>query len=221
VKLRILATSLAGVALVASAAGAQVCQGSLSFRGRPTHVEGALGVSDNTTAFGGGLTYGHARGLYGGGSLGLMNYDQINGSSFVLGGGVGYAMPLADRSDWQLCPSGTLSLGFGPSQDLGGTTVHLSQQTFSLGASVGRALPLNKSVTLLPFGSVALGHTSAHASANGASASQSDSYLLLGFGAGFQFSPSFVLRPALSVAAGADIIDDTIFSLGVSFALPR
>jgi hypothetical protein len=25
----------------------------------------------------------------------------------------------------------------------------------------------------------------------------------------------------MSVAAGADIIDDTIFSLGVSFALPR
>jgi hypothetical protein len=30
-----------------------------------------------------------------------------------------------------------------------------------------------------------------------------------------------VFRPALSIAAGADLIDDTIFSLGLTFALPR
>jgi hypothetical protein len=30
-----------------------------------------------------------------------------------------------------------------------------------------------------------------------------------------------VLRPALTVAAGADYIDDTVFSFGVTFALPR
>jgi hypothetical protein len=40
-------------------------------------------------------------------------------------------------------------------------------------------------------------------------------------GAGFQFTPSLVLRPALSLAAGADLIDDTIFGLSVSFALPH
>ena len=30
-----------------------------------------------------------------------------------------------------------------------------------------------------------------------------------------------VLRPALSLAAGADLIDDTIFGLSVTFALPH
>ena len=76
-------------------------------------------------------------------------------------------------------------------------------------------------MSLLPFGAVALGHTTAHVSAAGVSGSASDTYLVLGFGAGFQFSPSFVLRPALQVLAGADLVDDTVFSLGVSFALPR
>jgi hypothetical protein len=209
------------VALLASTAAAQVCQGDLSFRSRSPHIGGAIGITDHTTSFGGGMTFGHVSGLYGGGSLGMMTFDGVSGNSFVLGGGIGYAMPLANRSAWQVCPGATLNLGFGPSQDIGGTTVHTSQQTFSLGASMGRALPLNRSVTLLPYGSAALGHTSLHASANGASASTSDTYLILGFGAGFQLSPSVVLRPSLSVLADADLVDDTVFSFSVTFALPR
>ena len=220
-KFRIIAGAAASVALFASTAAAQVCQGDLSFRSHPVHIGGALGVSDNTTAFGGGVTFGHQRGFYGAGSLGMVNYVGLNGTGLALGGGVGYSMPLANRSVWQVCPGGTLNLGFGPSQTNGGTTTHLSSQTFTLGASIGRALPLNKSVTLLPFGSAALGHTAVHASVNGFGGSQSDSYLLLGVGAGFQFSPTLVLKPALSLAAGADVIDDTAFSLSVSWALPR
>jgi hypothetical protein len=220
---RILAGA-AGVALCASAATAQVCQGDLSFRSGPTHIGGALAISDNSTTFGGGATWGHARGLglYGGGSLGLASYDGFSGNGFVLGGGVGYAMPLANRSVWQVCPGATLNLGFGPSQDLGaGNTLHISTQAFTLGASIGRALPLNRQITLLPFGSVALGHTTMRASSGALSASSSDTYLQLGFGAGFQLSPSVVLRPALNVLAGADLVDDTVFSFGVTFALPR
>lgn len=219
--LRIL-TGVVSVAMFASAAAAQVCQGDLSFRGRPTHIAGSLAVSDNTTNFGGGALFGHTQGLYGGGSLGLTSFDGASGSAVVLGGAIGYSMPLANRSAWQLCPGGTLSLGFGPSQDVPGVgTMHNSEQTVTLGASVGRALPLNRDVTLLPFGSAAIGHTSVHSSLAGNSGSASDSYLLLGFGAGFQFSPNLVLRPALTIAAGADLIDDTVFSFGVSFALPR
>jgi hypothetical protein len=221
VKFSIFAGAAASVALIASTASAQTCQGELSFRSGSTHVGGALGISNNTTAFGGALTFGHIQGLFGGGSLGMTSYSGVSGNSFDLGGGIGYAMPLANRSVWQLCPAASLNLGFGPSETVGGTTVHASQQTFTLGASVGRALPLSRSITLLPFGSVALGHTTLSASANGVSASQSDGYLLLGFGAGFQISPNLVLRPALNLAAGADLVDDTVFSFGVTFALPR
>jgi opacity protein-like surface antigen len=222
VKYRILAGAAASVALLASSAAAQVCQGDLSFRGRPTHITGAFGVTDHTTNFGGGLMFGHTQGLYGGGSLGLSDFDQLSGNAFVIGGGIGYAMPLVNRSVWQLCPGATLSFGFGPNQDLGGgNTLHLSEQTFTGGASIGRSLPVNKDFTLLPFGSIALGHTSVSASANGQSASQGDSYVLFGFGAGLQFSPNWVIKPAISVAAGADLIDDTTFGLSVSWALPR
>lgn len=219
-KLGILAGAALSVAFVASSAAAQVCQGDLSFRSSPKHVGGALGLSDNTTAFGANMTFGHPQGLFGGGSLGMLDYQQLNGNSLVLGGGVGYAMPLQVHSAWQLCPAGTLSLGFGPSIAVGGgNSARLSTQVFSLGASIGRALPLNKTVTLLPFGSAAIGHSNVHLAGAG---SNGDSYLQLGFGAGFQLSPSFVIRPSMTLLAGADAgTDDTIFSLNVSFALPR
>jgi len=221
VKYRILVGAMAGVAMSATAASAQVCQGDLSFRGSSTHVGGSLAMSNNTTSFGGGMTLGHSQGWYTGGSVGISSYNNLNGNSVAVSGGLGYSMPLQRRSKWQVCPGGTLSLGFGPTVDVGGASMHFASQTASMGASFGTSLPLSKKVNLLPFGSVGLGYTRVSAKLNGTSSSNSDSYLLLGAGAGFQLTPSLVLRPALSLAAGADLIDDTTFGFSVTFALPR
>jgi hypothetical protein len=219
-KFSLVVSAVSAVALCAGTAAAQVCQGDLSFRNSSTHVGAALAVSDNATSFGGGATFGHRQGLYAGGSVGISSYSNISSNGVALNGGMGYAMPL-QRSKWQICPGGTLSLGFGPSFDVGAGKMHLSSQVMSLGASVGTSLPMSKTVNLLPFGSAAFGYTRATAKLNGNSSTATDSYLLLGMGAGFQFTPSLVLRPSLSLAAGADLIDDTIFGLSVSFALPH
>jgi opacity protein-like surface antigen len=221
VKIRILVSAVAGVAMSATVAAAQVCQGDLSFRSSSTHVGGTLGLSDNTTSFGGGVTFGHRQGWYTGASLGMMTYDGLDGNTIAVGGGLGYQMPLQAKSKWQVCPGGTLSLGFGPSIDVGGNSMKTSSQAVSMGASFGTALPLSKKVNLLPFGSVGVGHTRLSAKMNGTSTSESETYLLLGAGAGFQLTPSLVLRPALTIAAGADLSDDTLFSFGVTWALPR
>jgi hypothetical protein len=221
VKLSYLVGAVAGVAISATAATAQVCQGDLPFRNGATHVGGSMGVSNNTTSFGGGLSVGHSKGWYTGGSVGMLNYNNVSGNSVVLNGGLGYSMPVSQRSRWQVCPGGTLSLGFGPTVDVGGTSMHTSSQTLTLGASFGTSVPMSKTQSLLPFASAAFGHTRVSAKLNGNSTTASDNYLLLGAGAGFQLTPSLVLRPALTLAAGADLIDDTAFSFGVTWALPR
>jgi hypothetical protein len=203
--------------LSANVASAQICQGDLSFRGSSKHVGGAVAFSDNATSFGGGMTFGHSQGWYSGASIGMVNYNNVAGNTIAVGGGLGYAMPLQAKSRWQVCPGGTLTLGFGPT--VGG--VRSASQSASLGASFGTALALNKTANLLPFGSIGLGYTRLSASGNGASSSATDTYLLLGAGAGFQLTPSLVLRPALQLAAGADLRDDTIFSFGITWALPR
>jgi hypothetical protein len=221
VKLSILVGAVAGVAICATAATAQVCQGDLPFRARSTHVGGSIGLSDNATSFAGGLSRGHAKGWYGGGSVGMLQYDNNGGNSVIVGGGVGYSMPVQARSKWQVCPGGTLSLGFGPSIDIGGNTAKMSSQTVSLGASFGTSVAMSRTKNLLPFVSAAFGHTRLSAKINGASTSTSDNYLLLGAGAGFQLTPSLVLRPSMALASGADLIDDTTFGFGITWALPR
>ena len=75
-KFRILVSALAGVAVCATSLVAQVCQGDLPFRASSTHVGAALGVSDNATSFGAGLTHGRRQGWYSGGSLGLRRYSS-------------------------------------------------------------------------------------------------------------------------------------------------
>jgi hypothetical protein len=219
-KFNAIVSAVAGIAVCTTAATAQVCQGDLSFRGSQKHVGAALGVSNNTTSFGGGLTVGHSKGWFGGGSLGMASYSNVSAHSIALGGAMGYAMPLAKGSQWQMCPGATLSLGFGPNFAVGGTTAHTTTQTLALGVSVGTAVPMSKTVNLLPFGSAAFGTTRASVSVNGNSGSASDSYLVLGMGAGFQFSPNLVVRPALNLLAGTNPgTDDTIFSLGLTWAI--
>ena len=213
-KFSILVGAVAGVAICATAATAQVCQGDLPYRARSTtHVGGSIGMTDHTTSFAGGLSVGHAKGWYGGASAGMLNYENGGGHSAVVGGGLGYSMPLQQRSKWQVCPGATLALGFGPT--IG--TEKISSQTLTLGASFGTSMSLSKTSNLLPFFSAALGHT--RVAFNGASTS--DNYLLLGGGAGFQLTPSLVLRPAFSIATGSESTDDTAFSFGVTWALPR
>ena len=213
-KFSILVGAVAGVAICATAATAQVCQGDLPFRARSTtHVGGTIGMTDHTTSFAGGLSVGHAKGWYGGASAGMLNYENGGGHSAVVGGGLGYSMPLQARSKWQVCPGATLALGFGPT--IG--TEKISSQILTLGASFGTSMSLSKTSNLLPFFSAALGHT--RVAFNGASTS--DNYLLLGGGAGFQLTPSLVLRPAFSIATGSESTDDTAFSFGVTWALPR
>ena len=208
--------AVSGLALCASAATAQVCQGDLSFRS-PTHIGASLAMSDHTTSFGGGATWGHRQGLYGGASVGATNYDAGVGSAVVIGGGAGYQMPLQAKSNWQLCPGGTLALSFGPNNN----GAKISSQTITAGASVGTSLPLSKSINLLPFGSAAFAHTRVAVNVGGNSGSASDNYMLFGFGAGFQLTPSLVIRPSVSLAAATDNPDDTVFGVSMTFALPH
>src|SRR3984893_12450581 len=90
-KFHTLVSAVAGIAVCTTTAAAQLCQGDLSFRGSPKHVGAALGMSSNSTSFGGGLTVGHTKGWYGGGSLGMASYSNVTAHSIALGGGIGYS----------------------------------------------------------------------------------------------------------------------------------
>ena len=167
----------------------------------------------------GGRVRSAREGWYSGAGVRHVEIHGVDGNSVnVAAGWIRDA--LQSQEQWQVCPGGT-SPRLGPSVDVGGSSMKTSSQALSLGASFGTALPLTKKVNLLPFGSLGVGHTRVSVKFNGNSASESETYLLLGGGAGFQLTPSLVLRPALTLAVGADLSDDTLFSFGVTWALPR
>src|SRR2546423_9174488 len=107
-KFGLVVRAVAGVALCASGATAQVCQGDLSFRS-PTHLGAALAMSNHTTSFGGGATWGHRQGLYGGGSGGVTHHYAGAGNAGAVGGGGGFPKS-QPRSQLQIFPRGTLPL---------------------------------------------------------------------------------------------------------------
>ena len=209
---RILAGAAASVALLSSAAAGQACQGSIPFRGS-MHIGGGAGLTDHTTQLGAGISAGHREGLFGGGTIGLIDYQAPLGSSFGFGGEIGYSMPVDREKKWEWCPVGTMNFGFGP--DVG--TVNVSSQTLTGGASVGTSLPLSSSISLLPFGSVALGWTRL----SGGGASATDTYFSFGFGAGFRITPNLVIQPNLGFLVATDNPDDTRFGVNVIWALPN
>src|SRR2546423_14299105 len=104
-KFGLVVRAVAGVALCASGATAQVCQGDLSFRS-PTHLGAALAMSNHTTSFGGGATWGHRQGLYGGGLVGGTNYDAGAGKAGPGWGGVWYPIS-RPQSKWPGFPRRT------------------------------------------------------------------------------------------------------------------
>jgi opacity protein-like surface antigen len=211
---RILAGAAASVALLSSVAAGQACQGNLPFRGS-MHIGGGASLTDHTTTLGAGLLTGHREGLFGGGSVGLTDYQAGVGSAFSMNGALGYSMPLQGARNWEFCPGGTLSLGFGP--NAGGADIRT--QTMTGGVSAGTSLPLSRNVSLLPYGSVALGYT--RATVSGFPGSASDTYFLFGFGAGFKITPSLVIQPSVGFAVATDNPDDTMFGINVSWALPN
>src|SRR6185503_15929257 len=84
VKSHLLVGLVAGIAVCASSVSAQVCQGDLSFRNRSKHIGGAIGLGENSTTFGAGLTVGHAQGWFGGASVGMQDYDGVDGNAAVV-----------------------------------------------------------------------------------------------------------------------------------------
>src|SRR5438093_10726746 len=84
--------SAAFLCLSASADG-QMCAGFASFAQGPYQVFGTAAFNNNAKSFGAGFGFGGA-GPFGEVSLGTTNYDNIDGSSMLFGGGLGYQVTL-------------------------------------------------------------------------------------------------------------------------------
>src|SRR5438046_3799416 len=103
--------SAAFLGLSAPADG-QMCAGFASFARGPYQVFGTAGFNNNAKSFGAGFGFGGA-GPFGEVSIGTTSYDNIDGSSTLFGGGLGYQVTLGQRAIVLLCPLAFLRLQSG------------------------------------------------------------------------------------------------------------
>jgi len=208
-------------------AHAQVCSGFASFAQGPYQVFGTAQFNDNAKSFAGGFGFGGA-GPFGQVSIGTASYDNIDGSSLLFGGGVGYQVTLGQKGIVHLCPTASLGFASGPNNlDVfgdGSVVVDLSETDLSFGMAVGVLASRSSQTQIIPVASLGFISATAKASDDVSGASQSDTqtFGLLGLGLGFVFNQVFTFRPNVAIPIGLDG-GTTSFgaTLSVNFGKPK
>ncbi|HZW08245.1 MAG TPA: hypothetical protein VFF65_14065 [Phycisphaerales bacterium] len=208
---RALLFSLALPFMLGGKAAAQTCVGMPSFSSGQMQVAASTTFADGANSFGGSFGYGVPKSFYGKAGLATTSYDGFDGSSFDLGFGGGYQIPVRMSRTSELCPVANLSFGSGPN-DIAGSGIDMSSRTFSLGAAFGTQVGNSPQMQILPNASFQFANTRLSMDDGTESISGSESYALLTLGTGFVFNQRYSLNPSVSLPMGLDG-SDASFSL--------
>ena len=145
-----------------------------------------------------------------------VEYDGIEemGTGFSVGAG----MPFRVSNAVEFCPL----VGFYHESlniddpDLG--TLRLTTRGFSFGGSIGGVVSASPAFEVVPHASTEFVAAKATASLLGESASESDSYFVVGLGSGFVVRRILSIRPSIAYAFGVEDADPVFaLSIGVNF----
>src|ERR1041384_3250761 len=216
---RLLLVSLTVASLaIATPARAQLCTGSASFAQRPVQL--SLGTAFNTDAksFGGGFGVGGSA-MFLQLTAGTTSYDAFDASSFDLGVGAGFQLPLDRDGIGHICPLVSVTHSSGPNDvTVGSQTLDLSQNVVAVGIGIGAVASGSRPTKIIPSASFAVLSTKATSKDkfSAQSTTSSETLGLLEFGVGFLFSEAFSLRPNVAHAFG---IDQSSTTFGVSMSV--
>ena len=202
--------------LSASVASGQVCTGGPGRDAGAVQLGGGYSSAKSATEIIGAAS-GIGERAYGRAFVGSVAYDELSGSTTVLGGTAGYQVPVGSTGRTQLCPYATLSLGFGPN-DIEGTGIDASSTGFDFGVSLGHEIPSSSEISVIPFAAANFSRSTVKLSLDGDSESTSDSHVSIGFGVGIVINKQFAVRPQISIPVGAQD-SDPVVGIGFSLAL--
>lgn len=205
--MRALMGSVVLVALAIGVADAQICTGNASFANGNFRVGGAAQFSDGVQGFGGNFVAGSPA-AFGSFSVGSLSYDDVDGSSLLVGGGAGYQMAVGSTGNVQLCPVASVDFAFGPN-DIEGTGIDASGRSFSFGGMIGGVLSSSPQFQVVPAGGLAFAHSTVKLDDGVDSISESDTFGLGMFAVGFVINNSLTIQPGLSIPFGLDESDPT------------
>jgi hypothetical protein len=205
-------------ALIVRDIGAQTCLGLTSFKSGRIQLAATGSFGESARSVEGAFSLGSSK-PFGGLSLGAIDYDDIAGSTLLVGGAVGYQFPLGSSSTFQVCPGISTTLGFGPNDIFGGVYDSAGVQrdphpgddastvAFLAGLSLGAALG-NSRVRLNPAAGLGVAYSSFDLKDPGGSgAERSDTYGAVNLALGLIFSAAVAVRPSVTIPLGLEGAD--------------
>lgn len=195
-----------------SLAAAQACLGNPSFAKGHLQLGADVQVDKRSTAFGASFV-GGSESVFGGVGVGGVTYDDLDGSTLVLGGTLGYQVPIS-AGGAQICPVLTASQGNGPS-DFDGLGTDLRSRNFGFGISMGTTLARGARVSLVPAASVGFAFTQVDLSGPLISDTQTETFGTAGVALGILVSDALSIRPNVRFPFGLDNADP-IFGVGIT-----
>lgn len=209
-------TAIATALLVgASAAQAQTCLGTATFAAGGMRAGVEATFDDGASAYGASLAFGGVTGTFASIDASLFDFDEFDESAYGIGGQVGLQMPVAAMVGAQFCPLLQAAYVFGPNFEDSGFDIESNSLLASAGVGFGVPFQLAETAGLVPFGTARLAYGRTSVEIDGESDSDSDTYGLIGLGAGLVLNQRITLRPSIEFPLGLDDSDPT-FSFGVA-----
>jgi hypothetical protein len=212
-RVRVIAATFVSIALTSSPALAQPCRGGVEFANHK--MQGQLGMEfdgpSSLYALSGGLGGEHYFGL---GLLGVRNYDNREGSTFVIGFGGGRTFEHSLTGKMIHCIEARGDFGTGP--DAQGP-VRADESSSSLTFELTSGLPLSagSSMSITPYIGIAARYASVVTTFETESNAVNDFYELVTFGVGMSAGGSFALQPYVQLPLGRDT-SDPVFGMRFS-----
>ena len=206
---------IVGIAsILPQAARAQTCAGAASFHSGPIRLGAGLNVGDGVKSYGAQVAAGASVGVFGTAGVSRAEYDELSDAGIVLNFEGGYAVDLTPSKNVQFCPIASFAYQSGPNVG----TIESSAHAFGAGGSIGGRVAMSPTLDFVPFGSASFIASRGSARAGSQSISVDESYMQLGFGAGFVLNHMLTLQPAVAFPVGLDG-GKASFQLAFSFNL--
>lgn len=210
------------VALVVASAtspvvvSAQVCAGRAGREAGSVQLSGGFSSTQGVKQFSvsaGGL----GNQAFGNVSAGSISYDDFPGSTFLLGAGTGFRLPIGTSGSAEICPIVSGFLGMGP-KDIEGSGIDASSRGAQVGLTAGYRINNGPDFAIIPTVGAGFGYSAFKLSDGVDSLEDSETFGALSFGVGFVIGRQFTALPSVSIPIGLED-SDPVISIGFTLSV--
>lgn len=211
--------AVAASLLPLATAGAQACLGLSSLVKSPTNLTVGGLFTDGAKAIDARVGIGSSV-AFGGVSAQLRDLDNVDGTakSVAIDGGLSYIV--GAHKSVAVCPVGTLGYVNNPDVTILGDRFGSSETYGTAGIAIGSEVGTSSTMRLIPFAALQAAYSRFTVDDLGGTESTTETFGLLSGGLSFVLTPSFLIRPHISLPFGIEDADAT-YGVGFSFAFGR